>query len=100
MADATSMASAEARIPTAKASQYLQQLCKHWSHKYEVTFTPQEGRIPFSNGAVCTLNATPDTLVLKVESEDPEALPRMGEVVINHLKRFAFREDLGEVRWS
>ena len=94
------MASAEATIANSNASRYLQQLCKHWSHKYEVTFTPEEGRIPFSNGAVCSLSATPDVLTLKVEAADAEAVTRMEAVVINHLKRFAFREDLGDVRWS
>ena len=38
---------ARATIPTVSASRYLQQLCKHWSHKFAVNFTPQHGTIPF-----------------------------------------------------
>lgn len=36
----------EARIPTASASKYLQQLCKHWSHKFQVEFTPEKRARP------------------------------------------------------
>jgi hypothetical protein len=30
----------------------------------------------------------------------PEALERLQRVVVDHVKRFAFREDLGEVSWT
>lgn len=49
----------EAAIPTAEASRYLQQLCKHWSHKLDVSFTPNDGRVLFSEQSVCLLNAAP-----------------------------------------
>ena len=45
----------ETRVPTASASRYLQQLCKHWSHKFTVEFTPEQGRIPFAEDRICTL---------------------------------------------
>ncbi len=32
----------EARVPTASASRYLQQICKHWSHKFAVEIHPRE----------------------------------------------------------
>ena len=34
------MPASQATIPTTAASRYLQQLCKHWSHKFAVEFTP------------------------------------------------------------
>ena len=37
------MPASETAIATASASRYLQQLCKHWSHKFAVQFTPQHG---------------------------------------------------------
>ena len=40
------------RVPTAHASRYLQQLCKHWSHKFPVEFTPENGRIEMSAGVL------------------------------------------------
>ena len=86
-------------IPTNEASRYLQQLCKHWSHKFEVTFTPNEGRVPFPTGAVCTMAATPETLNLRVEAADSAEATRMADVVINHLQRFAFRAPLVVPDW-
>ena len=86
-------------IPTNEASRYLQQLCKHWSHKFEVAFTPNEGRVPSPNGATCTMSATFDALALRMEGADAAAAARMAEVVINHLQRFAFRAPLVVPDW-
>ena len=85
------MTSSTARIPTTSGSRYLQQLCKHWSHKFAVEFDATHGRIPLPMG-VATLSATADALEVKVATDDAEALPRMKEVVATHLDRFAFRE--------
>jgi hypothetical protein len=85
--------------PTNEASRFLQQLCKHWSRKFEVTFTTSEGRVPFPNGATCTMSATADALALRVEGADVAEAARMAEVVINHLQRFAFRAPLVVADW-
>jgi len=94
------MPASQARVPTPSASRYLQQVCKHWSHKFAVEFTPDKGHIPFADGRVCKLEATPETLTLRAEAPDQEALERLQRVVVEHVKRFAFREDLGEVQWT
>lgn len=94
------MHAAETRFATVHASQYLQQLCKHWGHKFPVEFTPQKGMIPFADGRVCRLEADAEVLKIRVEVPDPATLERMEEVVINHLKRFAFRENLDGVTWT
>jgi hypothetical protein len=93
------MPASETRVPTASASRYLQQLCKHWSHKFAVEFTPEQGRIPFAEDRVCTLAAAPDHLDLRIEAVDEATLDRMEGVMVDHLKRFAFREDLGAIAW-
>jgi uncharacterized protein len=90
----------EARIPTAAASRYLQQLCKHWSHKFAVEFSPEKGRIPFAADRRCLLEAAPDHLALRIEAADEASLERMESVVADHLKRFAFREELGGIAWQ
>jgi hypothetical protein len=41
------MAPSTARIPTAHASKYLKQLCKHWSHKLEVELGDDAGTVRF-----------------------------------------------------
>lgn len=94
------MAASEARVATPNASRYLQQLCKHWSHKFTVEFTPEKGMVPFSSDRSCVLKATPDTLTLRVDVADPAGLDRLQTVVVDHLKRFAFRENLDDIRWQ
>jgi hypothetical protein len=88
------------RVPTAHASRYLQQLCKHWSHKFAVEFTPEHGMIPFDATRRCTLDASPEHLALRIDAADDATLERTQGAVIDHLKRFAFREELSEVRWE
>lgn len=90
---------ARAEIATQHASRYLQQLCKHWSHRFDVTFTPKVGRIPFSDSAGCTLEAEESALALTITAEDEAGIERLERVVFDHLKRFAFREELQEPAW-
>lgn len=94
------MPASHASITTASASRYLQQLCKHWSHKFAVEFTPEHGTIPFDASRTCTLDASAQELALRIEAPDDATLERTQGVVIDHLKRFAFREDFGDVRWT
>jgi hypothetical protein len=86
------MSAAVTRVPTDHASRYLQQLCKHWAHKFPVEFTPLSGRIEMSAG-VLILNADAEGLGLRLTAE-PAELERMEGVVAAHLQRFAFRETL------
>ena len=81
-----------ARVPTHSASKYLQQLAKHWSHKMEVTFSEEEGRIAFQNGAVLEMRADIETLDVALSVPESEDVDRMRGVVSSHLDRFAFRE--------
>lgn len=81
-----------ARVPTAAASRYLQQLAKHWSHKMEVSFTAEEGSIAFPNGSHLMMKADSATLDVLLTVPEGEDVERMREVVASHLDRFAFRE--------
>jgi len=85
------MAKSKAIVGTKNASRYLQQLCKHWGHKFTVDFTPKEGHIDFGDGRHVDLRADEASLVIEVDSPD---LPRMQQVVADHILRFAFREEL------
>ena len=92
---------ATANVPTASASRYLQQLCKHWAHNLAVTFNAQEGRIVFprdarglnfpGDGAVI-LKAHETGLEVRVDASAPEQLEGLKGAVARHLDRFAFRE--------
>ena len=94
------MPTTETHITTPSASKYLQQLCKHWSHKFAVNFTPDKGRVPFGDGGAATFEATPETLTLRIEAADAETLARLEGVVVEHFKRFSFREDFGDIAWK
>ena len=94
------MPASQATVPTPSASRYLQQLCKHWSHKFAVEFTPDHGVIPFDDTRRCIVDASAEELALRIEAADDATLQRTQGVVIDHLKRFAFREELGEVEWE
>jgi uncharacterized protein len=81
-----------AAVPTASASKYLQQLCKHWSHKLDVSFTPEAGTVRFPSQAVATMTAHTDHLLVSVETLQADQMEQMQGVVARHLDRFAFRE--------
>lgn len=80
-----------ANVPTENASRYLQQLCKHWSHKFETTFDAEKGEIGFPMGPI-RMEAQADTLVVTIEPAPDADAERFKQVVADHLDRFAFRE--------
>lgn len=88
------MPQTSAKVVTLSGSKYLQQLCKHWSHKFAVEFDSQQGRIPFPEDQLITLQAEADHLLVTITAENAEDLPRLETVLANHLVRFAFREEL------
>jgi len=90
-----------ASVPTAYASRYLQQLCKHWAHNLDVAFDTERGRVVFPRDArgadwpgdaVFTMAAKPDRLDCRIEASAPGQLDALKGAVERHLDRFAFRE--------
>lgn len=94
------MTATATRIETANGRRYLTQLCKHWAHKFAVTQEDDRGVVPFGPDRRCRMAADDTGLDLVIEVEDPAGMTRLQEVVIDHLKRFAFREELGEPVWT
>jgi uncharacterized protein len=93
--------SSTAAVPTASASRYLQQLCKHWSHNLAVDFTPEHGTVVFPKDArganhpgdgLVTFDAAPDTLTVRIDASSAAQLDGLKGAVARHLDRFAFRE--------
>ena len=93
------MAIVTGRANTASGSKYLQQLCKHWAHKFEVEFSENRGQVRFPS-AVAIMTANADALVVTIETDDAQAVERLKEVVATHLDRFAFREAPLPFNWS
>ena len=88
-----------ASVPTANAAKYVQQLCKHWSHRLEVDLSDQKGVVRFP-AALVTLEAGPDALKVAIDGEGTEEVERLKGVVSSHLDRFAFREAPLRFEWS
>jgi uncharacterized protein len=89
-------------VPTIHASRYLQQLCKHWSHKLSVEFSPVRGMVIFpgeANGANhpgdarVSFVALDIWLQLRIDGTCAEQTEQLKAVVERHLDRFAFREE-------
>ena len=93
------MAIVRGRAKTASGSKYLQQLCKHWGHKFEVEFCENRGRVRFPS-VVATMEASVDALLVAIETDDPESIEQIKQVIANHLDRFAFREAPLPFDWS
>ena len=90
-----------AAVPTAQASRYLQQLCKHWSHNLTVTFDENKGTVIFPRNArgadwpgdaTLLLEAHADTLECRLEASVEGQLEALKGAVSRHVDRFAFRE--------
>jgi hypothetical protein len=91
------MMNSEALVSTPLARRYLGQLCKHFEHRLEVTYTATAGRIRFPAGT-CQVEAREGELVLRAEAEDAERLAQVQDVTQRHLLRFAFR-DAPAIEW-
>ena len=92
------MQKSHAVVQTKFASKYLQQLCKHFSHKVTVDFNPETARVDFPFG-LCFMLADETNLNFYVQSSASDSLMRARAVIDDHLLRFGFREDL-VIEWQ
>ncbi|QWW05728.1 DUF2218 domain-containing protein [Pseudomonas aeruginosa] len=84
-------------VRTESAARYVNRLCKHWGHKFEVELTPERGFIDFGDSN-CELLAHPDHVLMILNSPDEDSLAHMQNVVADHLQRMANSESL-EIAW-
>ena len=91
------MSTTRADVSTPNGARYLQQLCKHWSHKFQVVFNAAEGHIDFGDGRACGLKV--HETALEVRAIGPvETLPNLQDIIEKHIQRFAHRE--GQLRFA
>lgn len=90
-------------IKTQSAHKYVAQLCKHFAHKVESTFSidndakTAEGLTMFSMGKV-VFTAKNDVLKVAANVDSLEACKAVHGVFDSHIVKFAFREEL-EYEW-
>lgn len=93
--------SAIAKVPTAHASRYLQQVCKHWAHNLKVEFDASRGTIVFPRDArgaswqgdgLVTMEAGADHLLCRIDASEEGQLTGLKGALARHIDRFAFRE--------
>jgi uncharacterized protein len=84
---------------TPHGSKYLQQLCKHFAHKTEVTFDAAQGQVALRSGPA-TLRADDQGLTVTVSAPDAEALPGARHAIDKHLAIFAHREGFQAMTWT
>lgn len=84
---------------TPHGSKYLQQLCKHFAHKIDVSFNETEGTCGFQMGPAY-LSANESGLSVRFELKDQAGVADAKHVIDAHLERFAFREDFTGLAWS
>lgn len=84
---------------TKNGSKYLQQLCKHFGHKIDVSYTETDGVCTFDMGKAF-LTADADGLTIRFELVTQEAAAAARSVIDSHLVKFAFRENFEHMNWQ
>ena len=79
---------------TPDAARVIRRLCRHWAHKFPVEFDPHHGAIDLTSLGRTVLDADETALHIAVAAVDAASLERLETVVADHIKRFAFREEL------
>lgn len=91
-------------IKTTSAHKYVAQLCKHFAHKVETSFTldndakTAEGLTVFPMGKA-VFSAKEDILTVEAEVDSLEAVKGLHNVFDSHIVKFAFRETLN-YKWE
>ena len=86
------MARTTANVRTDHAVAYMRRLCRHFSHKIDVTFDDENGRIEFPFG-VCDIRTSPTHMHFLVDVPDADDLDRAEHVIGSHLERMANKDD-------
>jgi len=73
----------------------LRRLCNHWRHKFEIERRDDHhALIPLGEVGTAEFTITPGVLHVDARHVDGEHLPRLQQVIANHLARFVRDETL------
>ncbi|GAA6212015.1 DUF2218 domain-containing protein [Hyphomicrobiales bacterium 4NK60-0047b] len=93
------MLSSQSQFTTETPEKYLVQMCKHFAHKVETTYSNTQGKVDFPCGKVEFL-VDKNNLIFKVTAETNEDLNQSKSIIESHIIRFAFREKLEQLEWQ
>lgn len=88
------MAVVTARVATPNARKHLRTLSNHWRHKFAVVYADHRAHIPFSETTHVDARADDTGIDVLIRDPDAAALPRLQDVLAEHLQRFAREETL------
>jgi len=89
------MPRAIADIPSIDPTRLLRRLCNHWRHKFEIERRDDDhALIPLGEVGTVEFTITPGILHVDAWHDDAGALPRLRQVIANHLERFVRDETL------
>lgn len=75
-------------ITTVEPARIILRLCKHWGHKFPVSYDDAQGRIELPLG-LCLLTAGEGKLTARLEGIPGADMARFEEVVADHAQRMA-----------
>ena len=81
-----------AQIVTIEPSRIILRLCKHWGHKFNVSYDEEQGQIDLTDYGSCHMQQVPDGLAFTLHCPDASVLPRLQQVVAEHAQRMARNE--------
>jgi len=89
------MPHAFADIASIDPERLLRRLCNHWRHKFEIERRDEHhALIPLGEVGTAEFTITPGVLHIDARHDDGGQLPRLQQVIANHLERFARDEML------
>jgi len=84
-----------ADISSHDPARLLRRLCNHWRHKFEIERRDEDhALIPLGEVGTAEFTITPGILHVDARHDDAAQLPRLRQVIANHLERFARDETL------
>lgn len=95
-ADAPSVATAT--ITTAEPARIILRLCKHWGHKFAVSYDDTQGRVELPP-ALLRMQAGEGQLTFRIEAQPGADIARLEQVVADHVQRMA-RDETYSWHWQ
>lgn len=86
------------KIYTKEGSAYIRKLCRHFVHKVPVSYTETAGKAEFPFG-ICVMGADDESLTFTINANSSEELDRAEDVLVRHLEKFAYKENL-DINWT